>query len=295
MRLSRLLSSVAITAILTVILTMTLVACTSSPTPTPTTLAPGIGYLKASMVDLDEVVAGVDVQIYAGTLDQNNGIYTGAQSLIYYYDVVPPTDQGRPAITSAGTYQEVPETEDQVVTWKNTPAGMHIFSVQLVKFDYTPLNPPVIAQAAVMVPSEISQRVPALQSMTINSNSPFFGYSGGLPPVSTPTPTLALGYEIIIDASVYDFRLNGDKIGQASVPGEGHFIYYMDVDPPIIGGQPATTAPGTYKITANSSSTWIQVPIGNHAFSIQMVNNDNTPLDPPVVMAVAITLPPMSY
>ncbi len=284
-----------------VILMLVLAACTPAPTPTPTpptgSPQPGIGHLSASMVDLDEAVAGVDVRIYARTLDQNNGIYSGVQSIIYYLDATPPTTKGKPALTSAGTYKEMPQTEDQGVIWKNTPSGMHTFSVQLVNSDYTPLDPPVIAQVSIMVPSEISQKVPAIQSMTISSNQPYPSYYyGGLPPTSTQqAATSALGYEILVDASVYNFKLNDDKIGQANVPGEGHFIYYMDVDAPTIQGQPATTASGTYKITASSSYAWIQVPTGDHTFSIQLVNNDNTPLNPATIMKIAVTLPPETY
>ena len=65
-----------------------------------------------------------------------------------------------------------------------------------------------------------------------------------------------------------------DKQGQAAVPGEGHIIYYMDVTPP------GTAAAGTYAASINTSYTWHNVSPGIHFFSVQLVNNDDTPLNP---------------
>ena len=95
--------------------------------------------------------------------------------------------------------------------------------------------------------------------------------------------------------SVYNFKLNDDHVGQANVPGEGHYIYYLDVDPPTTQGQPAITAAGTYKITAGSSFTWSQVPTGTHTFALQLVNNDNTSLNPAAIMKTTLTMPPEPY
>jgi hypothetical protein len=275
---------------LAVVMLAGLLACTSTPTPTPTPqpVLPGIGYFSASLLDLDDATAGVDVEIYIRALNLNTAyVPENPPTTIYYYDVTPPTEQGKPATTSAGTYIEVPRGDDIPATWKNTPSGMRTFSAQIVNNNYTPLDPPVVAQSTILVPAEISQKTPALQSMTVQSSPPVpVGYG---PSTSPSTPST--NFEAVVSASIYNFKLNDDNIGKANVPGEGHYIYYMDAAPPTTQGEPALTAPGSYRITASHALTWTQVPVGNHTFAIQLVNNDNTPLNPPVIMELAITMP----
>ena len=78
--------------------------------------------------------------------------------------------------------------------------------------------------------------------------------------------------------------------GQANKPGEGHVIYYLDAGAPLKQGTPATSAPGTYAISAETAYTWPGVSPGNHTFTVQLVNNDNTPLDQPVTVRANVTL-----
>ena len=81
-----------------------------------------------------------------------------------------------------------------------------------------------------------------------------------------------------------------DKIGQANLPGEGHIIYYMDVTPPLKKGESALTTEGTYFITKDKSHTWENVPAGAHTFWVQLVNNDNTPLEPASAVRSPVTV-----
>ncbi len=53
---------------------------------------------------------------------------------------------------------------------------------------------------------------------------------------------------------------------------------------------PATTSPGTFEVSAKTSYIWQNVPPGQHTFTVQLVNNDNTPLDPPVTVRANVTL-----
>jgi hypothetical protein len=81
-----------------------------------------------------------------------------------------------------------------------------------------------------------------------------------------------------------------DKMGQKNVPGEGHFIYYLDVNPPIVKGETAITAEGTYVTTTESRYTWQDVADGDHIFWVQLVNNDNTPVEPAAAVSVPVTV-----
>jgi len=81
-----------------------------------------------------------------------------------------------------------------------------------------------------------------------------------------------------------------DKIGQQNKPGEGHFIYYRDVTAPIVKGETAITDEGTYVATTESRYTWQNIPAGEHIFWVQLVNNDNTPLEPAAAVSVPVTI-----
>ena len=81
-----------------------------------------------------------------------------------------------------------------------------------------------------------------------------------------------------------------DKIGQPNVPGEGHIIFYLDVAPPLKKGESALTAEGTYFITTDTAHIWQNVPAGAHTFWVQLVNNDNTPLEPASAVYAPVTV-----
>jgi len=80
-----------------------------------------------------------------------------------------------------------------------------------------------------------------------------------------------------------------DKIGQAAEDGEGHVHFYIDVgEIPTVDGKPATTEEGTYHAQATQEFTWEDVEPGTHTFAVQLVNNDHTPLSPPVIAQVTV-------
>ncbi|MBI2853893.1 MAG: hypothetical protein HYX87_03105 [Chloroflexi bacterium] len=128
-------------------------------------------------------------------------------------------------------------------------------------------------------------------------------------PTVTPAATAAAGPQIKIVAPLnnsFDFpgpivvavQVSGftlaDKLGQANVPGQGHIHYFLDVTPPTAPGQPAVTAAGTYVASIDIFNIWNNVGPGQHTFSVELVNNNHTPLVPPVVDQVIVTvLPPV--
>lgn len=121
-------------------------------------------------------------------------------------------------------------------------------------------------------------------------------------PVATPTPsgpsititaptngsTVAAG-NVTVTVKVANFSLV-DKLGQTNVAGQGHIHYFKDVDAPTTAGKPAVTAAGTYAATAATSYTWPNVTAGKHTFSVELINNDHTPLATPVVVKVTVTV-----
>lgn len=97
--------------------------------------------------------------------------------------------------------------------------------------------------------------------------------------------------DIEVSVEVGDFKIV-DKLGQPAAPGEGHVHYYLDViQVPTDPGQPAITADETeYHAEATTSYTWQGVRPGTHTFGVQLVNNDHTPLEPPVFDQVMVTV-----
>ncbi|MBI2848433.1 MAG: DUF4399 domain-containing protein [Chloroflexi bacterium] len=78
--------------------------------------------------------------------------------------------------------------------------------------------------------------------------------------------------------------------GGAAAAGKGHIHYYLDVTIPTEAGKPAVTAAGTYKASPGATATWENVAAGSHTFSAQLVNNNHTPLSPPVTATVTVTV-----
>ncbi len=94
---------------------------------------------------------------------------------------------------------------------------------------------------------------------------------------------------VTVVVEVNDFELV-NKLGQDNVEGEGHIHYYLDAAVPTASGEPAITAPGTYMQTVNTSFTWQNVSAGMHNISVQLVNNDHTPLEPLALSQNTITV-----
>lgn len=117
----------------------------------------------------------------------------------------------------------------------------------------------------------------------------------------TPVPTVTItdpssdmeleARNITVSVDVSNFDLV-EKLGESAAPGEGHIHYYIDVEPPTTPGEPAITEPGTYAATTETSYTWANVTEGTHALAVQLVNNDHTPLEPPVIDGVTVTVVP---
>lgn len=187
----------------------------------------------------------------------------GEGHLHYFLDVDAPTTPGQPAIPPSGSIWAA--TASTSYTFNNVAIGTHTISVELVNNDHTPLSTPVVVKATV----NVTALLPAIQ-ITTPAN---FAYV---------TPG-----DVTISVNVANFNLV-DKLGQPAALGEGHIHYYIDVPVPTMAGQPATTASGTFAATTATSYTWHNVSAGPHEFMVQLVNNDNTPLDPRVVAEIVV-------
>ena len=105
--------------------------------------------------------------------------------------------------------------------------------------------------------------------------------------ISVPSnlETISTG-NVTISVDVSHFKLV-DKTGQDNIEGEGHILYFLDVEPPTL--QEKTSYPPQDSIWASSmdtSYTFQSVLPGTHTAYAELVNNDDTPLNPPVVAKV---------
>jgi hypothetical protein len=148
---------------------------------------------------------------------------------------------------------------------------------------------------------------PPLGTETPTQQTYSSGVNQTLPGDQTPTPvaqkTVLPGITIIspnegstipsgnvtVTVNVTNFTLV-NMLGAKNVPGEGHLHYYMDVPVPTTPGKPAITAVGTFTPTYSTTWTWPNITLGKHNFSVQLANNDHTPVIPLVYATVNVTV-----
>ncbi|WP_300998919.1 fasciclin domain-containing protein [Methanoculleus sp.] len=94
---------------------------------------------------------------------------------------------------------------------------------------------------------------------------------------------------VTVSVNVTNFTLV-EPTGQANATGEGHLHYYLDAPVPTNESAPAIPETGDYVVSANTSYTWENVTAGEHNLSVQLVNNDHTPVTPLVFETVNVTV-----
>ena len=98
--------------------------------------------------------------------------------------------------------------------------------------------------------------------------------------------------DVQVNAQVSNFNVV-DKQGNARVAGEGHLHFYMDVTPvPSDPAKPAipADAKAVWAHVSGTSYTFTNVPAGTHIFTVQLANNDHTPVSPVVTARVTVNV-----
>ncbi len=187
--------------------------------------------------------------------------------IIYYMDAPVKTYYQHLPIGRAGTYAISYNTTH---VWKDVTPGEHTFSAQLLDYSKSPLPKPIFTKITVMV-----------------------GPPKGDPSIVVITPQngsqLPSG-NIIISVVINNFIISSSDMGVINRKGEGHLIYYIDEEPPIDQGVPAITSTST--VSTDTKYIWKKIGPGKHTFSVQLVNNDDTPLDVPVIMTISVDVTP---
>ena len=235
---------------------------TSAAGPTITIIAPGNGVIPVP----GNVAVTVQVANFKLVEKQGQPAVAGEGHIHYFLDVDAPTTPGQPAVPPNGSWAHTANTS---YTFTNVTGGQHKISVELVNNDHTPLVPPVVAAVNFLVLQEIG------------------------PPnlvIATPRDGEALpAGDLTVTIQASNFNIV-DKQGQANVSREGHVHYYLDVDAPTTPGQPAIPPSGVWAHVATTSYTFTNVAPGAHTISVELVNNDHTPLEPPVVKKITVNV-----
>lgn len=214
-----------------------------------------------------DIIISVDVANFELVDVAGNQNGSGTGYIIYYLDVPVPTYYEHSAASEAGTYAI---TSDTAYTWKNVSPGEHIFAVQLVNQNDSPLPAPVV------------------DSMTVNVGPPV-----GTPEIlimSPPDGSSVPPGNVSVSLNVNNFVISQKNMGVINRTGEGHLIYYIDDNPPIDPGIPAVT--DTSIVSVELTHLWKTVMAGQHTFAVQLVNNDDTPLQTPILKVVSINVGP---
>ena len=95
--------------------------------------------------------------------------------------------------------------------------------------------------------------------------------------------------DITVSVRVSNFKLV-PRYGQPYVAGEGHLHYYLGMGGPATPGSSGVIAPVTYISTTETSYTWVDVPPGIRAFSVELAYNDHSPFPQPIFRTVTVTL-----
>ena len=94
---------------------------------------------------------------------------------------------------------------------------------------------------------------------------------------------------VTVEVNLTNFTLV-EPINQSNAPGEGHLHYYLDALVPTNASEIAVPKTGGYAISTNLSYTWENVTPGEHNLSVQVVNNDHTPIIPLVFDTINVTV-----
>jgi hypothetical protein len=263
-----------ITVLLGVLVLLSALAGCTSPTPSLTILSPQDG----ATVPAGDVTVTIQAGHFRIVDRQGRANAEGEGHVHFYLDAgTVPSTPGAPAIPAApeARWAAVAGTD---YTFTDVPPGNHTFTVQLVNNDRTPVIPLAYRSVTVTVP------VPPSPSVT------FLSPQDGA--------TIAAG-DIPVTLQVDNFRIvNPDH--QENIAGEGHLHYYVDVGTvPFVPGNPAIPAPNIpWGEVTDTAFTLPDLPPGIHTLSVQLVNNDHTPVIPLAFQSVMViatgvsTVPP---
>jgi hypothetical protein len=285
------------------------VTAQSSLSPSPSaTVKTGAPSIKIAVPDNGDTIISsyvevcVDVKNFQMQDDMNIPNAEGQGHIHFFLDTEPPTSPG--ASPPANAHDA---TTFDCYIFGNVAPGKHTISAQLVNNDSTPVQPSTFDSITVTV--ETPTAAPTSTAFPVSPNpsaaiSPFAGST--LTPYSpsvTPTPnfsgppsvkitipdngdTITSNY-IEVCTDVENFLVQ-DAIGKPNVPNQGHLHFYLDTQPQTSPG--ATPPAGAHVSTTYDCYIFPDVTPGKHTITVELANNNHTPLNPPVYDTITVTV-----
>ena len=118
-------------------------------------------------------------------------------------------------------------------------------------------------------------------------------YGGVTVPAGDLPMEVAVSNFNVVDKAVGISAACPDAATCPNTAGEGHIHFYLlgpDESVPTTPGQPAITPGETYHAGVTTSYTWPNVQPGTYKVAVQLVNNNHTPLEPPVVSEIEVVV-----
>lgn len=143
----------------------------------------------------------------------------------------------------------------------------------------------LLSRARVSSPCGKLVRLVVVLSLTTLTATVTFAWAQEPPGIAIVSPTpdsMVIGPDITVEVVVTDFTLVPPTSTDAN-PGEGHIIYYLDVEPVFIPGQPAIPADpeAIFAASEQTSHTFEDVDPGPHGVFVLLVLDNHVPVFPP--------------
>lgn len=233
----------------------------SPPTPSASSSSPAPNYFD---IVVRTQILGINLVDKSGEAN-----VTGEGHLVYYSGIEPDVVPTWPAYRNEGYYAS---TKTSLI-WTNALPDYSVYGVQIVNNDNTPLNPPVYAMIRTFKQLSMNPDRPMITSFGFNTSPPSS-------PMPSPGPLTRMDTNLKTGVSGFDIVNN---FNSPTTPGEGHLIYYEVVDPVITTTDETAFVGGDYSFATTATKfTWLNEIPGYISYSVQLVNNDNTPLRYPV-------------
>jgi len=110
--------------------------------------------------------------------------------------------------------------------------------------------------------------------------------------IVSPAPgAIVVGPDVTVEVEVSDFTLV-PPTGTDENPGEGHIIYYLDMEPVFIPGEPPIPRDpeAIYAVSDQLTHTFEDVARGPHDVVVLLVHDNDVPVFPPAIDKVSFTV-----
>jgi hypothetical protein len=208
----------------------------------------------------------------------------GEGHLVFYSDAYPRTTPNVSVMLSSPVPGTSYASLSDYFVFSNVQPGNHLYAVQLVNNDDTPLNPPLLAEIETNLSSSPGAVSPSLLEISLIVR----------PPSNASKPGPSFDAAVFVQIAGFKMPAEINLKDLTNVQGAGHIIFYGNVEPPTTPNYlaiPGGVVDGVYN-SVTSPFVWQNDTPGYYVKAAQLVNNDFTSLAPPVYAKIKTYLSP---